>query len=828
MATTSLALAFSGCLKDTETESQKAPRVYLSATSLAENVGAGATIGTLSTLHPDAGGPFIYELVPGNGSTDNTSFGISEDQLRIVGSADFETKSSYSVRVRSIDIGAMSTGGMGLAFERAFTISITNVNESPSALSLSSSSIAENNAVGATVGTLSSTDPDSSDTFTYSLVSGAGADNNASFSVAGNELKLQIRADFETKSSYSVRVRSTDSGGLSFERAFTISITNVNESPSALSLSSSSIAENNAVGATVGTLSSTDPDSSDTFTYSLVSGAGDTDNSSFNLFVNQLTLGVSTNFEAKSSYSVRVRSTDSGGLSFEQAFTISITDVSDQASMAEATSSDGSTVRLYESSSMASKNVAFSVACGDSEKLLAGGCSCANGDGITSSLRASGEGWSCSCDDAPSSGVHKVFALCTNKAGVTRTEATRVASANQSAAQCSDPSLMARVGVGVQCVNPSAVPQKIQSAYPTFGDVAIGYGDCTDSTLERTTSVQCLQGLPSTQWVRVNASTASGTTTAVASCRSGQVAIGGGCACDSGAMLLETRPSPDLRSHSCTCSDGTLNHSMSAMALCTSSDANGGDSIATESTSTEGFPIRRYESMSKAGKNTPFSVSCGGGETLLAGGCSCANGDGITSSLRTSGEGWSCSCDDPPSSGFHKAVALCTNKSGVTRTEASVTETPVSSGQAGCGAPPVLRLGSGVLCGPSVAEAKKINKIGESSAASARGDCQDVTNAITVTAQCITGGPTVKNAAGDWGYVYESKDTEMTGSSFVSTQSCPAGKLLVGGTCDCPTGEYLYEYYPSSDFSTLQCKCSNNRTVLDAATYIRSRVLCAD
>ncbi len=37
--------------------------------------------------------------------------------------------------------------------------------------------------------------------------------------------------DFETKSSYSIRVRTTDQGGLSFEKAFTITVTNVNEAP---------------------------------------------------------------------------------------------------------------------------------------------------------------------------------------------------------------------------------------------------------------------------------------------------------------------------------------------------------------------------------------------------------------------------------------------------------------------------------------------------------------------------------------------------------------------------------------------------------------------
>jgi hypothetical protein len=38
------------------------------------------------------------------------------------------------------------------------------------------------------------------------------------------------------KSSYTVCVRSTDSGALSFDKQFTISITNVNEPPTDISL----------------------------------------------------------------------------------------------------------------------------------------------------------------------------------------------------------------------------------------------------------------------------------------------------------------------------------------------------------------------------------------------------------------------------------------------------------------------------------------------------------------------------------------------------------------------------------------------------------------
>ena len=47
-------------------------------------------------------------------------------------------------------------------------------------------------------------------------------------SAAGtNELRTAASFDYETKSSYPIRVRSTDSGGLYTEQAFTVTVTNV-------------------------------------------------------------------------------------------------------------------------------------------------------------------------------------------------------------------------------------------------------------------------------------------------------------------------------------------------------------------------------------------------------------------------------------------------------------------------------------------------------------------------------------------------------------------------------------------------------------------------
>ncbi len=114
------------------------------------------------------------------------------------------------------------------------TFTISGSNSAPTGLSLSSTSIAENNAANAAVGTFTTTDPDSGNTFTYSLVTGTGSTDNGSFNINGNSLRATSGFDYETKNSYSIRVRTTDQGGLTFEQTFAITVTDVNEATSVL------------------------------------------------------------------------------------------------------------------------------------------------------------------------------------------------------------------------------------------------------------------------------------------------------------------------------------------------------------------------------------------------------------------------------------------------------------------------------------------------------------------------------------------------------------------------------------------------------------------
>tara|TARA_R110002072_G_scaffold57849_1_gene148317 strand:+ start:11242 stop:16923 length:5682 start_codon:yes stop_codon:yes gene_type:complete len=287
-----------------------------------ENADVGTTVGTLSTTDANTMDSFVYTLVSGTGDTDNASFAIDGDELVTAASLDFETQSSYSVRIQSTD-------PFGLSTVETFTITATNVNDAPTAIAIDNSTIAEDTASGTTVGAFTTTDDDASDTFTYALVSGDGDTDNAAFTISGSNLVTATTFDFETQSSYSIRVQTTDSAGATFEEVLTITVTDTNEVPTAIALDNSSVSEDAASGTTVGAFSTTDADASDTFTYTLVSGEGDTDNAAFTISGSELVTASSFDFETQSSYSIRVQTTDSGGATFEQILTLSITDSND-------------------------------------------------------------------------------------------------------------------------------------------------------------------------------------------------------------------------------------------------------------------------------------------------------------------------------------------------------------------------------------------------------------------------------------------------------------------------------------------------------------------
>ena len=104
-----------------------------------------------------------------------------------------------------------------------------------------------------------------------------------------------------------------------------VNITPPNNPPTEITLSNNTVSHSDVPNATVGTLSTVDPDEGDTHTYSLVSGIGDTDNDDFNIDGSTLRATDPLSLSPGSN-SVRIRTTDNHGGFFEDTFIITVVD----------------------------------------------------------------------------------------------------------------------------------------------------------------------------------------------------------------------------------------------------------------------------------------------------------------------------------------------------------------------------------------------------------------------------------------------------------------------------------------------------------------------
>ncbi|WP_170297720.1 cadherin domain-containing protein [Paracoccus litorisediminis] len=91
-------------------------------------------------------------------------------------------------------------------------------NFTPTGLALSNASIAETAAVGATVGAISVTDRETTDTYTYELVNSA----EDRFVIENGEVRVAAPL---TDGSYDIEVLVTDSAGNSYQQALTVTVT---------------------------------------------------------------------------------------------------------------------------------------------------------------------------------------------------------------------------------------------------------------------------------------------------------------------------------------------------------------------------------------------------------------------------------------------------------------------------------------------------------------------------------------------------------------------------------------------------------------------------
>ncbi len=234
-------------------------------------------------------------------------------------------------------------------------------------------------------------------------------------------------------------------------------------------------------------------------------------------------------------------------------------------------------------------------------------------------------------------------------------------------------------------------------------------------------------------------------------------------------------------------------------------------------TSASGLTVTRREASLATGK-TAITASCEEGETLLSGGCECADdGGGITSSRREA-ESWVCSCDQTSGTSLHTATALCSSTTGLSRTEVQATiPAPDTVATVSCTDPEVLTAAA-ITCGSRLNTSGILQGAGSSSSIAATASCDSFGTGGSsgfLTAQCFTGMTLTQS----------SQTTALDGDVSTETQtlSCADGTVLVGGGCQCGAGQQLLASLSEPNLLTQTCTCTGG-----GAGNLVVSVLCAD
>jgi|GEM_PF-1276699 len=309
---------FSASDGEVTTESCPPTDIELSKASIPENDPVGTQVGVFSSVDPDTGDSFSYSLEDDLNYPDNLSFTIVGDALITSLVLDYETQSVYTILVRTTD-------GGGKWFERTFTIDVEDVNEAPTAVEDTYSTLKNQPLIVLPSGVLENDlDPESDALSAFKLTDPAVG--VLILSVDGS-FSYHPPANWVGTTAFTYQVY--DGEFYSASATVTIHVNESNQPPTDIFLDDNLVPENSGVDAAVGTLSTGDPDALDAHSYALVEGTGDDDNALFTISGSALLAAEDFNYEIRSEYSVRIRTTDQGGLTFEKAFTIYVTDEND-------------------------------------------------------------------------------------------------------------------------------------------------------------------------------------------------------------------------------------------------------------------------------------------------------------------------------------------------------------------------------------------------------------------------------------------------------------------------------------------------------------------
>lgn len=309
-------------------QANEPPQITPTTYYVFENSPEGTFVGDVNAT--DDSDPFEdlkFEIV---GNSDE--FVISEQYGRITVKAgaklDYESCSAYIIKIRVTD-------HEGAYKDASFKIVVKDVNEPP-VLKDTEFHIAENAKGGASVGSITATDPeDSPSMLKFELDSGFVSDEFEVLVDGKIVVKKGVELDYEKVQVYTLKVKVTDTGDSSTTGEVTIFIDNVNEAP-VFEKNEFHVPENSPAKTEVGQLVAHDEEDADSeLVYGLSEASGEFEVSkSGKITVKE---GAHLDYETRHEYVIKVYVRDTEGAKTEGSFKIHVDDVREIPTLADTT-----------------------------------------------------------------------------------------------------------------------------------------------------------------------------------------------------------------------------------------------------------------------------------------------------------------------------------------------------------------------------------------------------------------------------------------------------------------------------------------------------------
>ena len=282
-----------------------------------ENMPVSTQFAELTTTDEDYRDSFTYIL---HNHTDKFSI-VGSEMITLV-SLNYEEQTIYPVDIQSID-------SEGASITVTHNIKVLDVNDAPSNIFfVTAPVVAENATVNTTVGRLEVSDEDVGDSHTFAI---AGVSENFRVDEQGVVYTL-APLNFEDSPILTVGVVATDSGGLNRIQTLTVVVTDINEAPHDIVLSTDETAENQPPGMTVAAVTVEDQDYNETFVCQLIQPSPyyfEVVNNDNDSDITLITSNSTINYEATGSFLITLDCYDHGGLVYSKDIEVTITDNND-------------------------------------------------------------------------------------------------------------------------------------------------------------------------------------------------------------------------------------------------------------------------------------------------------------------------------------------------------------------------------------------------------------------------------------------------------------------------------------------------------------------